>query len=102
LSGSPVFASIPVGQGSSPGDILLGGQPHFYWLGLMHGHFEASADTQRDFVGEEIANMGIAIVVPASKVLEVINQEDLVKVRRRGFAEYLKIKAAADAIADDS
>ena len=50
--------------------------PLFYWLGLMHGHF-ALWETELQI------NMGIAIVVPTWKILEVINQEVFMKVREK-------------------
>ncbi len=86
LSGSPVFAYI--------GDIRkigittqLGrkGRPLFYWLGLMHGHFELSKLEIDNLIEDSLTNlqinMGIAVVVPTSKILEVINQEVFMKAR---------------------
>ena len=37
-------------------------------------------------------NMGIAIVVPAKKILEVINQTELVEARRRWDEKWAKEK----------
>jgi hypothetical protein len=70
LSGSPVFVNMGimrdrrgvlnvekrVNNERSTGAIYL--------LGLMHGHYD-----------EQKVNMGIGIVVPATKILEVVNQE---------------------------
>jgi hypothetical protein len=76
LSGSPVF--VWMGNVRKIGETThLGrtGLPLLYWLGLMHGHFALSEiDLQ--------INMGIAIVVPTWKILEVINQEAFTKARK--------------------
>jgi len=51
----------------------------FYWLGLTHGHWDAEVSdedtTVEDTLDREKVNMGIAIVIPVEKILEVINQE---------------------------
>jgi hypothetical protein len=51
---------------------------HFYLMGLVHGHFKseiAGVDlTIEDNAREEKINAGIAIVVPITQVLEIINQ----------------------------
>ena len=79
LSGSPAFVRETIPSGIGP----------FYLLGLMHGHWdippermhdEATADAE-ETVGR--VNMGIAIVVPAKKILEVLNQPRLVEGRRQ-------------------
>ena len=91
VSGSPVFARetqlVNLGQGlSGPGPLLgLGG---FYLLGLMHGHWDfplgsISDDAALDMSGQSSVNMGIAIVVPAGKILEVLDHPELVELRER-------------------
>ena len=75
LSGSPAFvrATSPVGLG----DVFL--------LGLMHGHWDIPPEEKNDFLlrGDFFGsvNMGIAIVIPAKKILEVLNHPSLVKQR---------------------
>jgi hypothetical protein len=77
LSGSPAFVreTIPVGFGNS------------YLLGLMHGHWDIRPERKNDllmegdFLGR--VNMGIAIVIPAKKILEVLNHPELVERRRK-------------------
>lgn len=68
LSGSPAF----VFESNS-----IGMPRKFYLLGLMHGHWEILPDLKNDsFMAEEMfgkVNMGIAVVVPAKKILEVLN-----------------------------
>jgi hypothetical protein len=85
LSGSPVFAYLGAMRriGSS---IKMGRQgPLFYWIGLMHGHFDLSR-YEMDELGEDSMtnlkiNMGIAVVIPVWKILEVIDQEVFRKAR---------------------
>jgi hypothetical protein len=71
ISGSPVFVDLGAAR-------ILRGQlvqayrgPTYYLLGLMHGHWE---DRSSDDQVAVRPNMGIAIVVPAEKILEVIHQ----------------------------
>lgn len=79
LSGSPVFAYLG-GIRKVGNSMNLRKGPLFYLLGLMHGHFELSKleiDTfEYDTLTNVQINMGIAIVVPVWKILEVINQEE--------------------------
>jgi hypothetical protein len=101
LSGSPTFVRETVsqtltiksrtrarrGQTQVPGD--------FYLLGLMHGHWsilpedrnkaKIIADKSPDRV-----NLGIAVVVPAKKILEVLNHPELVKIREASEEETLQ------------
>lgn len=77
LSGSPVFANL-MGVRTLPGSLRIGGPRHFL-LGLIHGHWDlrpspAPAEVPAGGLGDEVVNMGIAIVVPASKILETIDQ----------------------------
>jgi hypothetical protein len=79
ISGSPVFVHL----GTAP-RIIDGrttpamGRGLHYLLGLMHGHWDLPASsldmTVEDKANEGRVNMGIAIVVPTEKILEVINQ----------------------------
>jgi hypothetical protein len=77
LSGSPAFVrkTVPFGIGS------------FYLLGLMHGHWDLPAKSKNDLLMNDDllgkVNMGIAIVVPAKKILEVLNHPELVKMREQ-------------------
>jgi hypothetical protein len=81
LSGSPVFVVTTGMRGGTP---RMGG-PQFYLLGLMHGHWDVRfslADAViPNGVQAEAVNMGIAIVVPASKILEVTNRPEFVLQR---------------------
>ena len=82
LSGSPVFVrhtvSIPgVAATGEPQQISGVSQLHF--LGLMHGHWDLKIGT--DVMQAEAVNMGIAIVIPAQKILEVLYHPELVALR---------------------
>jgi hypothetical protein len=98
LSGSPVFVHpgpLKMSSTSIPGqgNLLVAKHrsgPH-YLLGLMHGHFDVSlldispdTDTE-DSVKQVEINCGIAIVVPVSKILEVLDQPRLLEDRERLF-----------------
>jgi hypothetical protein len=92
LSGSPVFVYLdPIRQGAGPkGSILVssGEDPiggSFFLLGLIHGHYDVpvvldldGADGLRD----KAVNMGIAIVVPVTRIIETINQPERVAFRK--------------------
>lgn len=67
LSGSPVFVrgALPLPENT-------------FMLGLIHGHWDSSKNSAQDInvsdqFGEQI-NMGMAIVVPSSKILTVVNE----------------------------
>jgi hypothetical protein len=77
LSGSPVFAvhhdlKIPHGT--------------VYLMGLIHGHWDVKSDTVVDEIEQDSGikagvNVGIAIVTPAFKILEILNCEKLAQQR---------------------
>jgi hypothetical protein len=77
ISGSPAFVreSTQLGIG------------RFYFLGLMHGHWDIPPETKNDQIVNDSTmngkvNMGIAIVIPAKKVLEVLNHPGLIEARK--------------------
>jgi hypothetical protein len=106
LSGSPVFAHLGIVR-------HVEGQPRFatspegifYLLGLMHGHWDmpipdvdASVDRNAlDEISVKSVNMGIAIVIPAKKILEVINQPKLEEMEKRTEAQIRQQSAATPA-----
>ena len=100
LSGSPVFIrttmTITGEDGYGKGESLQGIGDRPYLLGLAHGHWdvkESEMNSSRIVQDSKRGvNMGIAIVVPAHKILEVINQPELLAIRAR-FEERLQSAA---------
>lgn len=88
LSGSPVFVHLGLVR-HIEGQVKFSTSSSgiFYMLGLMHGHFAAfSSDmdvTLEDSLNRERINMGIGIVVPISKILEVLTQPEIRKAERQ-------------------
>jgi hypothetical protein len=72
LSGSPVFVVLPPfrRKGSAPSH-----EARAYLLGLISAHWDqrVRSDQFVDPVEEEKINQGIAAVVPAARILELIN-----------------------------
>jgi hypothetical protein len=77
LSGSPVFAretAFTRGKNKKGRDVELQGVSDFQLLGLISGHW--------DTISHPVSvNAGIAIVVPAHKILETLDHPDLLKMR---------------------
>ena len=92
ISGSPVFVRF---QGLATHNTEKGAAIRlsdvYSLLGLMHGHWtlprETEADAVPDIRGEKEVNMGIAIVVPASKILEVITQPGIANREKDALAQ---------------
>lgn len=77
LSGSPVFV-----YHFGPRIVKPETRGVFYLLGLVHGHWDMPTDASQDSAFDsERLNMGIAIVVPAQKIMEVINHPRLQEFR---------------------
>lgn len=76
LSGSPVFIitrSIPTAE--------------IYLLGLIHGHWRVDSETVTDEIEEDSgiktkSNVGIAIATPASKILDILNSDEMMQLRK--------------------
>jgi hypothetical protein len=91
LSGSPVFAALDRWWLDKQGNTSLRKGKMHYLLGLMHGHFPWSGGAESSVIDnaselDEISdskkiNTGIGIVVPAEKIMEVINQPELMAER---------------------
>ena len=95
LSGCPVFvrptATLPLAESPNPyikkilaigiGSVLLG---------VMHGHWDIKeSEMNKAYFGHDRkhgVNLGIAIVVPAQKILETINQPELIEMREKQLA----------------
>jgi hypothetical protein len=85
LSGSPVF--VNPGLIRMIGGKLKTGTPNppypsiFHLLGLMHGHFDV--EMMPTTLTREAINMGIAVVPPVWKILEVIDQPLEAEMRKK-------------------
>jgi hypothetical protein len=85
LSGSPVFVRQTVNHWlkDDNGDSYpFAGTGQIYFLGLMHGHWDVPAKFH-NIEGLEAVNMGISVVVPAQKIMEILNHPDLVAERKK-------------------
>lgn len=78
LSGSPVFVNLGNTRVIGGGLRLGSGGPTILLLGLIHGHYEAGTeeallvdDVNEDMISASI-NAGIAIVVPFTRIKEVV------------------------------
>jgi hypothetical protein len=94
ISGSPVFVNLgQIRRAPDGSTALYAGGVSFYLLGLMHGHWNTSPAKvdagDEDAIGEERVNMGIAIVVPATKILEVLNQP-MIRKKEKEVEERLR------------
>jgi hypothetical protein len=80
LSGCPVFVNTG-GMRTIPSKGTIVSPSMFFLLGLMHGHWDRLPAERTDSgiiePRDESVNMGIAIVVPATKILEVLDQTKL-------------------------
>jgi hypothetical protein len=87
LSGSPVFVHTPLFQPP--------GATQYHLLGLMHGHFDIKNLNENTVVdSEEEAsdgiNTGVGVVIPVEKILETIDQPELVELRKTTVIEFRK------------
>jgi hypothetical protein len=99
LSGSPVFIHWPL--------VHQIGATQFRLLGLMHGHFDIAnlnEDTVVDSAAEASGgiNTGIGVVIPVEKILETIDQPELVEMRKKAIKEHRKGGAKPDFSDDDA
>jgi hypothetical protein len=84
LSGSPVFVrntvNMPAKTAQGEASMISGLGP-LHFLGLMHGHWDLPARFS-EAEKKEAVNMGISIIVPAKKILEVLYHPELVAMRK--------------------
>jgi hypothetical protein len=113
MSGSPAFCAIdkivpPIipRTGSIPAEDYKAEIRALYaWIGLVHGHWDLE-ETDLALVGDsadklnEPLNTGIAVVVPAWKVMEVINHPELKKMRQTRATDRRKKNAPREDSAD--
>jgi hypothetical protein len=81
LSGSPVFALQPTLKVVN-GKLMAADKAVFHLIGLMRGHWDAEVG-DANAASEARVNMGIGIVVPSSKILEVLTQPTIAEYERR-------------------
>jgi hypothetical protein len=59
----------------------------FYLMGLIHGHWDVEAEAMSHVqdgsgkTGAESVNMGMAIVIPATKIAETLDHPELLQQR---------------------
>lgn len=88
LSGSPVYVrqTLNMEVTNEKGEKLpFAGVGQIYFLGLMHGHWRVpkQAMLAQGVEVAEAVNMGVSIVVPAHKIVEILNQPELVALRKK-------------------
>lgn len=84
LSGSPVFVRPTVELTNAKGDKgeplpMIGIGRRLAFLGLMHGHWDLPLPSVKE---AEAVNMGVSIIIPAKKIMEVLYHPELVEMRR--------------------
>ena len=93
-SGSPAFIYYPPDR-EPGGGIVIGGNPPAL-LGLVHGHYEIKQDVA--FIGDILGsgkvpiNAGMALVIPAQKIIDTLMQEEVVEERNRVLQEHRRRK----------
>jgi hypothetical protein len=83
-SGSPVWAYFSVDRDLFAGSTLATTIPNPRLLGIVHGHYNFPQNVRNPFGSEALTvnmNSGIAIIVPASKILEVLSLDRAVEHR---------------------
>jgi hypothetical protein len=89
LSGSPVFVNP---TGVRHGILKLTDGPQLFLLGLMQGHFDTPDPADQS--GREKINMGIGVVVPVDKIVDVICQQAFSDQEKRSEEELRRRSAA--------
>lgn len=91
LSGSPVFVWSTGLRFAAPGKPPAMSTV-FRLLGLVHGHWDAPVDSgvAGEWLRPDRLNLGMAMVVPARRILEVLDHPKLVERRRIAEADIAK------------
>jgi len=88
LGGSPVLLSVPAARWA---DNKVRGDPldqRFYLIRLVHDHFDAQeddVDAVQDKAGGYV-HSGIGVVVPYTRILETLRQDDMERLKNRARA----------------
>ena len=97
LSGSPVFVNLQGARNVGKGTVITvtgGTYGGFHLLGLVHGHWGQEAPDINPTTKDVKLHTGISIVVPAKKIIEVINHPELIIMREREEVEFKEKHAA--------
>lgn len=92
-SGSPAFIYYPPDRES--GNLFIGRRP-LALLGLVHGHYEIKQDVA--FIGDILGsgkvpiNAGMALVVPAQRIIDTLMEQELAEERRRILEQHRRCK----------
>jgi hypothetical protein len=65
----------------------LAGAGQIHLLGLVHGHWDLPMDFSESEKLEAV-NMGVSIVIPAKKILEILYSPALVEIRNEAFQRF--------------
>jgi hypothetical protein len=86
LSGSPVFVrnTVKMPVQNTKGVSQLYGLGDGHLLGLVHGHWDLPVSFSAAEQAEAV-NMGVSIVVPAKKILEVLYHPELTAMRKQHY-----------------
>lgn len=87
LSGSPVFCwnTVKMPCVDHHGQVkYVAGVGQIHLLGLVHGHWDLPVDFT-ELERSEAVNMGVSIVIPAKKILEILNGPTLARARKEAF-----------------
>jgi hypothetical protein len=90
LSGSPVFCrnTVKMPALNPQGQVKhLAGAGQIHLLGLVHGHWDLPMDFSESEKLEAV-NMGVSIVIPAKKILEILYSPALVEIRNEAFQRF--------------
>ncbi len=98
LSGSPVFVRetvrIDLHENATGDKVQLHGAGRIQLLGVAYGHWDVDEGKKNSYQieadSEGGVNMGIAIVTPAIKLLEILNTPELVERRKLAEEEMRK------------
>jgi hypothetical protein len=108
LSGSPAFVSesildwkfVRAKRGRQKRQVAYTGQ--YYLMGLMHGHWNLRPEDRNknwittDSQCPDRVNMGIAVVVPAKKILEVLDHPELVRQRDQAEEDHFRMQGTTE------
>jgi hypothetical protein len=99
MSGSPVFArqtiavKVKIADGS---EVWMHGVGGMHLLGLTHGHWDIKESEMNEphstHDRRRGVNMGVGIVVPASKIIETIDRPELIELRKEYEQEVLRAR----------